>query len=587
MKSKFLFLMSGFFFVFLLAGMNAVVVYGDWQDSSQDIQITLGDSVDFSADFFTMSPPMTINIKLYNNAGALVHAFEDNRAVSGNSFAQTYTITSAIYQATGSFELILSSSDFFPSSDSHTLLLTVNPISPPANNAPVITTTPITQVNESSAYSYDVDATDADGDVLTYSLTQAPSWLSINTNTGLISGTAPSVTADTNFNVTVSVSDGKGGVATQTYVLTVRNIMPANNPPVAQNQSITTNLNTAVSITLTATDADGNTLTFSIVNNPANGVLSGFNSTTGQVTYTPNSGFTGADSFTFKANDGQADSNTATVSITVNPLPPPGNNPPVITSAPVISVNESQSYSYQVTATDADGDTLIYSLTQAPSWLSINAQTGLITGTAPVVSTNTQFNITVSVSDGKGGIATQTYVLTVVNVVPPANNAPVITSTPLTSVNEGQAYSYDANATDADGDVLTYSLTQAPSWLSINSATGLITGTAPSVSVNTNYNIAITVSDGQATTTQNYVLTVVDIARPRTGGGGARTLPVSESEEKKYLGQFAPRTTEQEEIPTAKEKANALRLLLIMFWLLVLLLLLILVVMLVRKVKRK
>ena len=73
--------------------------------------------------------------------------------------------------------------------------------------------------------------------------------------------------------------------------------------------------NTAKSITLTASDSDANKLTYSITKQPAHGTLSG---TTPVLTYTPSSGYTGSDSFTFKVNDGKADSNIATISISIS-----------------------------------------------------------------------------------------------------------------------------------------------------------------------------------------------------------------------------------------------------------------------------
>ncbi len=92
---------------------------------------------------------------------------------------------------------------------------------------------------------------------------------------------------------------------------------PGNTAPVANSQTVTTSENTAVVVTLTATDADGDALSYTVVSNPANGALSG---TAPDLLYTPNLNFSGADSFTFKANDGQADSNIATVTITVGYL---------------------------------------------------------------------------------------------------------------------------------------------------------------------------------------------------------------------------------------------------------------------------
>jgi hypothetical protein len=90
-----------------------------------------------------------------------------------------------------------------------------------------------------------------------------------------------------------------------------------NSAPVASAQSITTAEDTAKSITLAASDADGDSLSYSIVSGPSHGTLAG---SAPNVTYTPAANYNGPDSFTFKANDGTADSNVATVSITVTPV---------------------------------------------------------------------------------------------------------------------------------------------------------------------------------------------------------------------------------------------------------------------------
>lgn len=226
----------------------------------------------------------------------------------------------------------------------------------------------------------------------------------------------------------------------------------------------------------------------------------------------------------------------------------PVNNAPVFTSVPVLTVQEGQVYSYDADGFDVDGNTLTYSLSTNPGWLSINPSTGIVSGTAPAVTSNQNYNVVVTVSDGVA-FANQPYTLTVLDtIVPPSNNAPVITSTPVLSVNENSAYAYDVDATDADGNVLTYSLdSSSPAWLSINSVTGLVTGTAPSVSANTNFNVKVQVSDGVAQTMQTYTITVNDVASPSSGGNGGNgnsggsnkkvTYIYQDPSEEKYIAQ--------------------------------------------------
>lgn len=97
------------------------------------------------------------------------------------------------------------------------------------------------------------------------------------------------------------------------------------------------------------------------------------------------------------------------------------------------------------------------------------------------------------------------------------NNAPVITSTPVTSATKNQAYTYDVNATDSDGDTLIYSLTTTPSGMSINSSTGLITWTPTATG---DYYVTVRVSDGALFDTQSFTITVADSGTYPIGGTG-------------------------------------------------------------------
>src|SRR5258706_15583368 len=95
-------------------------------------------------------------------------------------------------------------------------------------------------------------------------------------------------------------------------------VTPVNDPPIANPQSVVAQINGSVAINLTASDVDGDALTYTIASQPTNGKLTG---TAPNVVYTPKKNFYGSDSFTFTANDGHGGQSTATVSIFVNRPP--------------------------------------------------------------------------------------------------------------------------------------------------------------------------------------------------------------------------------------------------------------------------
>jgi hypothetical protein len=93
------------------------------------------------------------------------------------------------------------------------------------------------------------------------------------------------------------------------------NVTAVNDGPSANAQAVSVNEGGSTGITLTASDVDSGTLTFTVIDGPAHGTLTG---TAPDLTYTPNADFNGSDSLTFSVNDGTLDSNVATVSVAVN-----------------------------------------------------------------------------------------------------------------------------------------------------------------------------------------------------------------------------------------------------------------------------
>ena len=141
-------------------------------------------------------------------------------------------------------------------------------------------------------------------------------------------------------------------------------VSQTNNAPVALDQSLTTPRNTPLAITLTATDVENSALTYTIVTGPTNGALSG---AAPVVTYTPNVGYAGPDSFTFKANDGAADSNVATVNISVLNV---ARHPVALNDSYSTTVNTALTVAAPGVLsndTDENGDTLSALLVSGPA----------------------------------------------------------------------------------------------------------------------------------------------------------------------------------------------------------------------------
>ncbi len=142
-------------------------------------------------------------------------------------------------------------------------------------------------------------------------------------NDSTVAMTTPALAPDTEYEWRVTVTNSSGKSRTSpVWTFTTAYGGTTNRPPVAASQALGVAEDGSLNITLGASDPDGNELTYSIVNGPTQGTLTG---TPPAVVYRPAANFNGADSFTFRANDGLAMSNTATVTMTVQPA----NDPPV------------------------------------------------------------------------------------------------------------------------------------------------------------------------------------------------------------------------------------------------------------------
>jgi N-acetylneuraminic acid mutarotase len=169
-----------------------------------------------------------------------------------------------------------------------------------------------------------LEASDADGDPLVFSIVTPPKHGSVTINDahkGVYTYT-PNAGYFGADSFTFKVNDGYADSNVASVVTYL-----ANQPPVANDGTLTTDKNTAAKSNLKASDPDGDSLTYSIVAPPGHGSIT-LDATTGDYTYTPAADYYGADGFTFKANDGQSDSNVASVNITVEGSAPPPSPPP-------------------------------------------------------------------------------------------------------------------------------------------------------------------------------------------------------------------------------------------------------------------
>ncbi|MBK9082480.1 MAG: tandem-95 repeat protein [Rhizobiales bacterium] len=288
--------------------------------------------------------------------------------------------------------------------------------------------------------------TDVDGETLTLTATLAggdplPAWLSFD-------GAAFTGTPPANFNgaltITVTATDAGEQFASQTFTL---DIAPVNDAPVGAGVSVSGDEDTAIAGAVTASDVDGDELSFALGTGPANGTATV--NADGTFSYQGNENFHGADSFTVSVSDGAGGFDEVTVDVTVNPV----NDAPAAGAALADqSSPEDAAVSFALPEgafTDVDGEPLTLTATLAggdplPAWLSFDGAN--FTGTPPA-NFNGALTITVTATDAGEQFASQTFTLDVT----PVNDAPVATDD-VGAAGENGAVAFDVLGNDADVD---------------------------------------------------------------------------------------------------------------------------------------
>ena len=438
------------------------------------------------------------------------------------------------------------------------------------DNDPVFTSPATASVAENQRSAYTAVATDADGDPLTYSLSGTDAALfTIDPATGVVSFRTPpdfempgSADGDNVYDITVTASDGDNTTNHDVVITVTDEDEVGNAPAFTSPDSASVEENQTVAYTAMATDADGDTVSYSL-SGGADAALFTIDETTGVVSFMDapdfedpgDAGGNNVYDITVTASDGD-NSTDHDVAITVTDV---NDNAPVFSSPATASVAENQSAAtvvYRAVATDADGDALSYSLSGTDAArFTINAATGEVSfNEAPDVENpddangDNVYDIIVTASDG--ATANDIDQAVAITVTDANDNAPVFSSPATATVAENQRSAYTAVATDADGDPLTYSLSGTDAALfTIDPATGVVSFRTPpdfempgSADGDNVYDITVTASDGDNTTNHDVVITVTD--EDEVGSAPAFTSPDSASVEENQTVAYTAMATD-------------------------------------------
>jgi hypothetical protein len=353
-------------------------------------------------------------------------------------------------------------------------------------------------------------ASDPAGNALTFTIQGMPSWASFASSTGQLSGTPTAANVGSFWNIVISVSDGSRAASLPAFAIQV-NPAADRAPVIGGAPPASVVAGTAYAFTPTASDPDGNALTFSITNQPS---WASFSASTGKLSGTPTQAQIGSfANIVISASDGTLSS--ALPAFAVDVLAP-SDHAPSISGTPATSIVAGAAYSFTPSASDPDGNTLTFTVSNLPSWATFAAASGAISGTPGPANVGSFVNIVISVSDGTLTSRLPAFSIT---VSPSVNPAPTISGTPATTATAGTAYSFTPTATDPNHNTLTFSIANMPAWASFNAQSGQLAGTPAAADAGTYSNIRISVSDGTSTASLATFSIVVTQA-----GNGTATL---------------------------------------------------------------
>jgi hypothetical protein len=336
------------------------------------------------------------------------------------------------------------------------------------NRAPVVGYPGSQSAAEADVVSIALSGSDPDGDGLTWTAIGLPAGVSIDSGSGVISGTLTFVSAGSHGVTVRATDDGSPSLFDETtFVWDVAN---TNRAPVVTNPGDRSDAEGAViAVGVVGSDPDSNALTWSATGLPAGvSIDAGSGEISGTLSYTA----AGPHTVTVRATDDGSPVLSTEVSFTWTVLDT--NRVPVVAAVADQGDAEGTVISLPAVGSDPDGDTLSWSATGLPGGLTIDASSGLISGTIDFDSTGFHSVVVRATDDGSPSLFTEvTFTWAVANT----NRAPVILDPGMQTTNEGSVVSVAISASDPDGDDIGFSAIGLPPGLSIDSASGLITGT--------------------------------------------------------------------------------------------------------------
>nr|WP_321497865.1 putative Ig domain-containing protein [uncultured Methanolobus sp.] len=447
--------------------------------------------------------PLTIELSATDDDGDTL-TFGTN-ASFGTLTGDTFTWTPDFYEA-GIYNVEFNVTDGIDV-DSQTVQITVTNL----DRKPVLSDIGNKTVNENSPLVFKVTATDADNDPITYSVTNMPANASFDTSSGEFSWT-PAYDQSGAY-IVEFVASANGLDDSEQVTITVVDV--DRSPVLADISNKQIDENKSLVFTISATDPDGlSTITYSANDMPAGAVL---DQDSGEFSWTPLYDQSGSYDVEFVAtSNGLTDSQTITITV-LNV-----DRAPVLRSIGGQTIDENQTLTFTISATDPDGDSVVYSVVDLPSGATFNASSGEFIWT-PGYGTSNNYNVEF-IASANGLEDSETITIYVGDVDRP----PVLDDIGDRSVDENEELAFTVSANDPDGDSVTYSSIGLPQGASFSSSSGDFTWT-PSYDDSGDHTVEFIASANGLEDSETIIITVNNVDRaPVLNFIGDRSLSENE-----------------------------------------------------------